>query len=250
MSHRCSAYRLALGALVTLAVLPHVAFGQDQGELPVPLATPQAQSSYGIGRQIGRGFTRDGLDADLLDFQALVQGIQDSLANAESKVSQEKFEAAMTQIQQTAQQRMQQKMASVAEKNRRDGPKFLEKYKALEGVKSTPSGLLYKVTQAGSGATPKDTDVVKTHYRGRLIDGTEFDSSYKRDEPAIFPVNQVIPGWTEALQMMKVGERRQLVIPSELAYGPQGMPPVIGPDAVLIFDIELLGIEPPDAGQN
>jgi FKBP-type peptidyl-prolyl cis-trans isomerase FklB len=242
--------RYWLGGLpvVALMVFPGLVFAQATTQSAPALDTPQAQASYGIGRQIGRDLGQGGLEGDLLDLQALVLGIQDALGNAESRVSQEQFQAAVNQVQEVAQQRMQQKMQVVAERNRRDGPKFLEKYKAMEGVQQTASGLLYKVVKKGDGASPKETDMVRTHYRGRLMDNTEFDSSYKRNQPAVFPVNQVIPGWTEALQMMQVGDRWQLVIPPNLAYGPQGSPPVIGPDAVLIFDIELLGIEPPDTG--
>ena len=136
-------------------------------------------------------------------------------------------------------------MQQVAEENKVKGPQFMAKFKALDGVKSLPGGLLYKVIKNGNGATPKETDRVTTHYRGRLIDGTEFDSSIKRGQPATFPVNGVIKGWTEALKQMKVGDKWQLAIPPEMAYGAQGSPPVIGPNAVLVFDIELLGIEQP-----
>jgi FKBP-type peptidyl-prolyl cis-trans isomerase len=235
----CFVSLLALGSLAT----PRLVWAQDEAELPAPLQNSQARASYGIGRQIGRDLARGGLEGDLLDLEALVLGIKDSVNNAESQVTQQQFQEAMVEIQQIAQQRMQQKMTTLAEKNRREGPQFLAKYKAMEGVQATESGLLYKVRKEGTGPSPKATDVVKTHYRGRLVDGTEFDSSYKRNEPAVFPVGGVIPGWTEALQKMKVGSAWQLVIPAELAYGPQGSPPVIGPDAVLVFDIELLGIE-------
>jgi len=223
------------------------AWAQTDAPLPAPLETAEAKAAYGIGRQIGRDLSRGGFDTQTLDLQSLLLGIQDSIDSKESRVSQEQFQAAIIQVQQVAQQKMQQKMSAVAEKNRQDGPKFIAKYKALDGVKSTASGLLYKVLKEGTGPSPSETDVVKTHYRGRLVDGTEFDSSYKRNEPAAFPVNQVIAGWTEALKMMKVGDKWQLVLPAELAYGTQGSPPEIGPDAVLIFDIELLEILPPAA---
>lgn len=236
--------------MMALVVLPASLSAQD-AQLPSPLPSAEARASYGIGRQIGRDLARIGLTDDLLDLEALAKGIRDTQANADSQITQQEFQEAMMEIQKRAQQQMQEKMQAMAEKNRRDGPIFLEKYKALKGVQSTPSGLLYKVVKEGTGPTPKETDVVKVHYRGRLVDNTEFDSSYKRNEPAVFPVGGVIPGWTEALQMMKVGSAWQLVIPSNLAYGPDGSPPVIGPDAVLVFDVELLGIEeaaaaPPD----
>jgi len=133
-----------------------------------------------------------------------------------------------------------------AEKNKAEGEKFLEENKKKDGVKTTASGLQYKVIKEGSGASPKETDTVVTNYRGTLIDGTEFDSSYKRNEPASFPVNRVIKGWTEALQLMKPGAKYQLFIPSSLAYGERGAGQTIGPTATLIFDVELLSIKAPE----
>ena len=241
MSISTVARRMAFFLIVVGLAVP--ALAQGDAALPAPLETSQAKASYGIGRQIGRQLLSGGLEADMVDLASLVAGLEDAVAGKEARITQQEFEAAMTEFQQMAQQRMQTKMQALAEKNKAEGPKFLEKYKAMEGVKALPSGLLYKVVKAAEGPSPKETDVVRTHYRGRLVDGTEFDSSYKRNEPAMFPVNQVIPGWTEALQQMKVGEKWQLVIPSELAYGERGSPPVIGPNAVLVFDIELLGIE-------
>ena len=133
-----------------------------------------------------------------------------------------------------------------AEKNKAEGEKFLAENKTKDGVKTTASGLQYKVLKEGSGASPKETDTVVTNYRGTLIDGTEFDSSYKRNEPASFPVNRVIKGWTEALQLMKPGAKYQLFIPSSLAYGERGAGQLIGPNATLIFEVELLSIKPPE----
>jgi FKBP-type peptidyl-prolyl cis-trans isomerase FklB len=130
-----------------------------------------------------------------------------------------------------------------ADKNQKEGEVFLAENKKKKGVVTLPSGLQYRVITAGTGKIPKVTDTVTTHYRGTLIDGTEFDSSYKRGEPASFPVNGVVKGWTEALQLMKVGSKWQLFIPSNLAYGPQGAGQVIGPNATLIFEIELLSIK-------
>ena len=234
--------RLAAFFLITIG-LAVPALAQEEAALPAPLETAQAKANYGIGRQIGRQLLQGGLEVDMVDLPSLVAGLEDAIGNKEARITQAEFEAAMQEFQQAAQQRMQAKMQALSEKNKTEGPKFLEKYKAMEGVKALPSGLLYKVVKAAEGPSPKETDMVKTHYRGRLVDGTEFDSSYKRNEPAVFPVNRVIAGWTEALQLMKVGEKWQLAIPSELAYGEQGSPPVIGPNAVLVFDIELLGIE-------
>ena len=135
-----------------------------------------------------------------------------------------------------------------AEKNTTEGEKFLTENKNKPGVKTTASGLQYKVLKEGSGSPPKETDTVVVNYRGTLIDGTEFDSSYKRGEPATFPVNRVIKGWTEALQLMKPGSKSQLFIPANLAYGERGAGGDIGPNATLIFEVELLNVKPGESG--
>jgi FKBP-type peptidyl-prolyl cis-trans isomerase FklB len=140
---------------------------------------------------------------------------------------------------------MEAKQKQLGEKNKTDGTKFLEDNKKKPGVKTTASGLQYKVEKEGTGAPPKPTDMVTVNYRGTLIDGTEFDSSYKRGQPATFPVNGVIKGWTEALQLMKQGAKYQLFIPSTLAYGERAMGPDIGPNSTLIFDVELQDVKPP-----
>src|SRR6478735_2987903 len=144
-----------------------------------------------------------------------------------------------------AQKDMEAKQKQAGEKNKTDGTKFLEDNKKKPGVKTTASGLQYKVEKEGTGAPPKPTDMVTVNYRGTLIDGTEFDSSYKRGQPATFPVNGVIKGWTEALQLMKQGAKYQLFIPSTLAYGERAMGPDIGPNSTLIFDVELQDVKPP-----
>jgi FKBP-type peptidyl-prolyl cis-trans isomerase len=140
---------------------------------------------------------------------------------------------------------MEAKQKQLGEKNKTDGTKFLEDNKKKPGVKTTASGLQYKVEKEGTGAQPKATDMVTVNYRGTLIDGTEFDSSYKRGQPATFPVNGVIKGWTEALQLMKQGAKYQLFIPSTLAYGERAMGPDIGANSTLIFDVELQDVKPP-----
>ena len=233
---------LAIVGLMQLEVIQG-AFAQD--ELPSPLQSPQQKAGYGIGITIGNDFRRGGLDLTTIDLQAFVLGLQDAIAGKEPRLQQAEVQEAMNQIQQIARNKLEQKMQQVAEENKVKGPQFMAKFKALDGVKSLPGGLLYKVIKSGNGASPTETDRVTTHYRGRLIDGTEFDSSIKRGQPATFPVNGVIKGWTEALKQMKVGDKWQLAIPPEMAYGAQGSPPVIGPNAVLVFDIELLGIEQP-----
>jgi FKBP-type peptidyl-prolyl cis-trans isomerase FklB len=139
---------------------------------------------------------------------------------------------------------MEQKQKQVGDQNKTEGTKFLEDNKKKDGVKTTASGLQYKVLKEGTGAQPKKTDTVTVNYRGTLLSGTEFDSSYKRGQPASFPVNGVIPGWTEALQLMKVGSKYQLFVPSSLAYGERAVGPDIGANSTLIFEVELLDAKP------
>jgi FKBP-type peptidyl-prolyl cis-trans isomerase len=217
-------------------------FGQ-QDALPEPVATDHAKASYGLGLRTGQDYARGGFDTESFDFEAFVLGMQDALKNAEPKISQEEFAAAMEKMQAITRARFEARQKPLSEMNKKIGADFIAKYKNVEGVQSLPSGILYKVLKSGTGPSPLATDVVKVHYRGRLVDGKEFDSSYKRNEPAVFGLDEVIPGWTQSLSKMKVGEKWQVIIPSELGYGPVGSPPVIGPDAVLVFDIELLGIE-------
>ena len=163
-----------------------LALAQPADTLPTPLETPQSQASYGIGRQIARDLAQGGLDGDLLDVDALALGIKDALSQTESRITQEQFQAAVGQVQQVAQQRMQQKMKGLADRNRRDGPEFLNRYKALDGVQATDSGLLYKVVKQGDGPSPTATDTVRTHYRGRLVhrlfclDGALQDSCFRQ----------------------------------------------------------------------
>jgi FKBP-type peptidyl-prolyl cis-trans isomerase FklB len=151
-------------------------------------------------------------------------------------MTEKECQAAMVELQQI-------QMSKIANKNKREGATFLADNAKKEGVKTLPSGLQYKVIREGKGATPRSADAVTTHYRGTFLDGAEFDSSYRRNEPATFPVKGVIKGWTEALQLMKVGDKWQLYVPSDLAYGPQGRDE-IPPNATLIFDIELLDVKP------
>jgi FKBP-type peptidyl-prolyl cis-trans isomerase FklB len=197
--------------------------------------------SYGIGLNVGRGMKEDGLEVDL---DAFVQGLRDGLQAAKPRYSEEQLRDALTALQHDMQSKRQQQQNVAGDKNQRDGQTFLAANKNKPGVKSTASGLQYQVIRSGAGAMPKATDTVRVHYEGTLLDGTVFDSSIKRKEPAEFPVNGVIPGWTEALQLMKVGDKWRLFIPSELAYGPRGAGGVIGPNSVLVFEVELLEVRP------
>ena len=200
----------------------------------VPLEEQDAKLSYVIGQQIGQELKAQGLK---INPQALAMSIQDVLDGKESRLSQEEIQAVVMQANQDAMANQEKE----ATQNREAGEAYLEANKAKEGVKVTESGLQYRVIEEGSGRSPRSTDEVVVHYRGTLIDGTEFDSSYKRNEPARFPVTGVIPGWVEALQMMKPGAKWELVIPSDLAYGERGNMR-IPPNSVLIFEVELVEI--------
>ncbi len=226
--------RLMMAAvLVGFAGLAHA---QDR---PV-LKTDRDKVSYSIGLDIGTNFKRQSLD---LDSKALAAGIADGLSGGKPLLTEDEVRKVLAQFQQQMAAKAQQAAQQLAEKNQKAGEAFLAENKKKKGVITLPSGLQYQVIKTGTGKIPKATDTVTTHYRGTLIDGTEFDSSYKRGEPASFQVNGVIKGWTEALQLMKVGSKWQLFIPSNLAYGPQGAGQVIGPNATLIFEIELLSIK-------
>lgn len=233
-------HRKFLGLLfIFVLAAPLIAQQPGGAGTDIKQADLKTKVSYIIGSNIGRQMKQDGLD---LDVNTLMRGLNDGMLDAKSPFTEQEVTQIMTQFQQIMQQQQAQKANAVGDKNKQEGAAFLAQNKAAEGVKVLPSGLQYKVLKAGTGATPKATDQVTTHYRGTLINGTVFDSSYDRGQPATFPVNGVIKGWTEALQLMKVGDKWQLFVPSELAYGERGAGADIGPSAVLIFEVELLGI--------
>ena len=198
------------------------------------------KSSYAIGLNIGLNFNKQKLSVNPDAFMA---GFKDGVAG-KPQMSETEVRETMTKLEQD----MESKQKDVGDKNAKEGQKFLEENKKKEGVKSTASGLQYKVIKEGSGAQPKATDTVTVQYRGTLIDGTEFDSSYKRGQPATFPLNAVIKGWTEGLQLMKVGGKSQFFIPANLAYGDRGAGGDIGPNSTLIFEVELVDTKPAGAG--
>ncbi len=204
------------------------------------LKTQKEKVSYSIGIDIGNSMKKQSLD---IDPNTLSRGIKDALSGNKPLLSDKEMQETMTQFQKEMIAKRAESMKPQAEKNKKEGEAFLEANKKKAGVKTLPDGLQYKVIKEGTGPTPKATDKVTVNYRGTLINGTEFDSSYKRGEPATFPVNGVIPGWTEALQHMKVGSKWELFIPANLAYGEHGAGQVIGPNEVLIFEVELLGIK-------
>lgn len=196
--------------------------------------------SYIIGTNMAKSLLQI---KDEIAIKALIDGLETQFAEKPLAISEEEstevmreFSARMTEIQ-------KEKKKELSEKSTTEGKQFLEKNKQKKDVVTTQSGLQYTVLKKGDGAVPASSDKVKVHYRGTTIDGNEFDSSFKRGAPAVFPVDGVIKGWTEALQLMPVGSKYKLFIPSDLAYGDRGAGPTIGPNQVLIFDIELIGIE-------
>ncbi|HTI70810.1 MAG TPA: FKBP-type peptidyl-prolyl cis-trans isomerase [Candidatus Limnocylindria bacterium] len=219
-------FNIVMAVSLTGAVL-----AEDQ----LNLKDPKARSSYAVGADIGNSMKRQDLD---LDPQALAAGIVDIFAG-KSKLTDDEIKAALEDLK----GQMMAKMKNAGVENLKKGTEFLAANGKKEGVKTTASGLQYKLLKAGKadGKSPKATDTVKVHYHGTMIDGEVFDSSLKR-EPVTFPLNGVIPGWTEGLQLMKEGDKFQFVIPPDLAYGEQGRPG-IKPNSVLIFEVELLGIE-------
>jgi FKBP-type peptidyl-prolyl cis-trans isomerase FklB len=209
-----------------------------------PLKDQKDKVSYAIGLDIGGTMKRQSIDVneDLLN-----KGIQDGLSGSKGLLTDEQVKEVMGTFQKDMITKQAAARKAAGEKNAAEGKKFLEENKKKEGVKTTASGLQYKVLKEGTGPTPKATDTVKVNYRGTTIEGTEFDSSYKRGEPATFPVNRVIKGWTEGLQLMKAGSKYQFYVPADLAYGERGAGADIGPNSTLLFDVELVEIVPPGA---
>jgi FKBP-type peptidyl-prolyl cis-trans isomerase FklB len=220
--------------ILSASLLAFPLLGQDKSP---QLKDQKDKVSYSIGMQIGFNLGRQKVD---INPDILAAGIKDALAG-KPQLTADQVKDIMAQFEKD----METKQKQAGEKNKTDGAKFLEDNKKKPGVKTTASGLQYKVEKEGTGATPKATDMVTVNYRGTLIDGTEFDSSYKRGQPATFPVNGVIKGWTEALQLMKQGAKYQLFIPASLAYGERAMGPDIGPNSTLIFEVELQDVKPP-----
>ncbi len=207
---------------------------------PLVLATEKDKQSYAIGLNVGKSLHRDDIDVDP---NIVLQGLQDAMSDGKVLLTDDEIKTVMTDLQSQVRQKMEAKRQALAETNKTDGAAFLAANATKPGVVTLPSGLQYKVLTAGTGPKPAATDSVVCNYRGTLLDNTEFDSSYKRGEPATFPVSGVIKGWTEALQLMPVGSKWQLFIPADLAYGERAQGP-IGPNATLVFEVELLSIKP------
>ncbi|MFN2542656.1 MAG: FKBP-type peptidyl-prolyl cis-trans isomerase [Chthoniobacterales bacterium] len=238
---------IALASVLAVSPLP----GQEKSpeSKTAELKSDIDKVSYSIGLQVGFNFVRQNEALKKQNVQinidAMMAGVKDAIAGKPQLSSDQ-----VRQVLASFEKDMTQKVQATAQKNKTDGERFLAENKKKDGVKTTASGLQYKVIKEGNGPQPKETDVVTVNYRGTLIDGTEFDSSYKRGQPATFPLNGVIKGWTEGLQLMKAGGKSQFFIPANLAYGERQMGPDIGPDATLIFEVELLDAKAPGAGSS
>jgi FKBP-type peptidyl-prolyl cis-trans isomerase FklB len=200
--------------------------------------------SYSMGYNTGSNWKRNGFETNDVDLEVFMNGIRDSMFGHPAQVSEQENQELLRGLQSELRTRVQEKRRQLGEKNKKEGEAFLAENKSKAGVQTLPDGLQYKVITEGTGPKPTTNDTVSVNYRGTLLDGTEFDSSFKRGQPASFRVTGVIKGWTEALQMMPVGSKWRLFIPSELAYGERGQGMNIGPNAVLTFEIELLSIQP------
>jgi FKBP-type peptidyl-prolyl cis-trans isomerase FklB len=209
---------------------------------PLTLKTPKEKASYAIGMNIGKNLKRDSVEVDPA---VLYRALKDAYVGNNLLLTDEEAKAALTALEAEVRAKEDAKLKAAAVENKKTGEAFLAANKTKEGVVTLPSGLQYKIIKEGTGPKPTAEDTVLCHYRGTLVDNTEFDSSYKRGEPLKIPVGGVIKGWTEAIQLMPVGSKWQLYIPSDLAYGERGAPgSPIGPNSALVFDVELISIEP------
>lgn len=223
-------------AMCAVVALSGTSFAADAPELK----SDKEKLSYSIGMDIGGNLKRGSLEVDP---DVLAKGLKDSYGGGKTLLTEDEARQAIQAFQKQMMEKQAEAMKKQAEKNKADGEKFLAENAKKEGVKTLPSGLQYREIAPGTGKSPKATDNVTVHYKGTVIDGTEFDSSYKRGKPATFQVSGVIAGWTEALQLMKEGAKWQLFIPPKLAYGERGAGGTIGPNATLIFDVELIAVK-------
>jgi FKBP-type peptidyl-prolyl cis-trans isomerase FklB len=224
-----------LSCLLLLA--PSHLFAEDSGQT---LETQKEKESYSIGYQVGLSMKSDGVE---VDFDKLIQGLQDAVGGKDPLVSAEEMRRLIVDLKEKARNVAMRKIQESIVKNGEESEKFLAENGKKEGVRTTESGLQYKILKQGDGSTPKQEDFVTVNYRGTFIDGKEFDSSYAKGEPQKFQTDGVIKGWTEALQMMKVGSKWEVFVPPDLAYGRGGLGGKIPPNTVLVFEMELLAIE-------
>jgi FKBP-type peptidyl-prolyl cis-trans isomerase FklB len=227
--------KIFLGMALTVMFMTTGAYSADE----VALKTQKDKVSYSMGLNLGNSLMRQPFEVDV---DLFMTGFTDAVKKRKPLMTDQEMRETEIAFQKEMGEKQAQMLKAAAEKNKKEGEAFLAENKKKEGVKVLPSGLQYKVIKEGTGAIPKATDSATVNYNGTLINGTEFDSSYKRGQPATFQVNGVIKGWTEALQLMKAGSKWQLFVPSDLAYGEKGAGPQIGPNAVLIFEVELLSI--------
>jgi FKBP-type peptidyl-prolyl cis-trans isomerase FklB len=220
----------------TKKAIPLKLAGDDETKI---LKTISYMQGFGMGKELFQRFNEQGVE---LDEEVFFAALKDGLAGKEPTMSEEEMKNAMASVQKYLREKYAAKSKELAAKNKEEGAAFLAENKKKEGVKTLPSGLQYKVLKSGKGETPKKTDTVRVHYKGSFVNEQEFESSYKSGTPATFPIAKLVPGMSEGLQLMKVGDKWRLFLPSNLAYGEQGNP-VIPPNATLIFDLELLGIE-------
>jgi FKBP-type peptidyl-prolyl cis-trans isomerase FklB len=228
--------RYHLAVLVGVLFLTHQVQAQD----PETLKTKKDKVSYSMGVDIGRTLKSKEIDVDP---EVLARGLKDALTGSQPAMKDEEMVDTLNSFKEDFIAKKREEASKMGEQNKKEGEAFLTANKKKEGVVTLPSGLQYKVTKQGTGKKPKATDTVTVHYRGTLVNGKEFDSSYSRGKPVTFPVNGVIRGWTEALQLMQEGAKWQLFIPPNLAYGERGAGPDIGPNATLIFEVELISAE-------
>lgn len=229
-------------ALCTAGLL--LAAGPAHGQDTSSFKDQREKISYALGMSLGNNWKRNAMEPDQVSLEVVLEGLRDSLTGAPTRMTEEEMRNTLREFSQFMQQKAEEKRRQEAEANRRAGAAFLEENRKKPGVITLPSGLQYRVIREGAGDSPKATDTVAVHYRGTLIDGTEFDSSYKRGQPATFHVSGVIKGWTEALQLMKPGAKWELFIPADLAYGDTGRPN-IPPGSTLIFEVELISVTSP-----
>jgi len=227
---RCSTILLGLGLLARIGAAQETPLLKDQTE----------KLSYALGMDLGSQLKKQSVQ---IDPDIFVRGLKDSFAGGATLLSETEARAAIAALQTELMKKQAEAMKTLGEKNRKEGEAFLAENRTRDGVVSLPSGLQYKILKEGEGKKPTADDTVVCNYRGTLLDGTEFDSSFKRNQPATFPVKGVIKGWTEALQLMPAGSKWQLFIPSALAYGERGAANLIGPNATLIFEVELISIQ-------
>ncbi|RPI37086.1 MAG: FKBP-type peptidyl-prolyl cis-trans isomerase [Nitrospiraceae bacterium] len=228
--------RLVVSVMLGVVLLA----GQANAEEKALLQTQKEKQSYSIGADIGKRLKSQSIDVDT---NAFTQGMKDAFSEGKMLMTEEEIKETLSVLQKELMGKQAEKNKLLGEKNKKEGEAFLAENKKKEGVITLPSGLQYKVIKEGTGKQPSADATVETNYRGTLIDGTEFDSSYKRGQAATFPVKGVIAGWTEALQLMKEGSKWQLFVPANLAYGERGAGNAIGPNATLIFEVELISVK-------